>query len=71
VKRAVRSARGQSAVTNVPHGAVTEVKQRAVRSACGQSAVTNVPHAPRAVNVRVLPEANVRTIDQHACPPRG
>ena len=41
----------------------TEVKQRAVRSACGQSAVTNVPHALRAVNVRVLPEANVRSIN--------
>jgi hypothetical protein len=46
----------------------TEVKQRAVRSACGQSAVTNVPHALRAVNVRVLPEANVRSINMRVLP---
>jgi hypothetical protein len=42
--------------------------QRAVRSACGQSAVTNVLHALRAVNVRVLPEANVRSINMRVLP---
>ena len=56
-QRAVRSACSQLKSSNVPY-APRAVNQRS----------TNVPCAPRAVSVRVLTEANVRSIDMRVLP---